>query len=284
MLIIFSLLLSLISSNSNAEYVSPYGAKVISLADGGRTMLTGYDAVMTNPAGAYFVDESETGFGANFGYGYGSFGLLYAGDNGFQAGFAVKDLDTHRTTNLAQTYLGYSFELSKWWVIGINTGYNFWSTHNGWDLNFGVSFGPGLPTANRTGIVGAITIRNPFENGGVGEIAASVGYNYRSAFKICVDNIYIFEDKTNPNPDGTYPDRYDIVFAAETFPLEDDDFSMTFSGRIDSVGDLNQVQVGTGVGYIMTKSSRFNVGLYATEFSHAKIERMTFGFSFVQGM
>lgn len=284
MFIIFSLLLSLISSNSNAEYVSPYGAKVISVADGGRTLLKGYDAVMTNPASAYFVDESEVGLGMNFGYSYGSMSMLFAGDNGFQAGFAVKDLDTHRTTNLAQTYLGYSFELSKWWVVGINTGYNFWSTDNGWDVNFGISFGPGLPTANRSGIVGAITIRNPFEHGGIGEVAASVGYVYRSAFNICIDNIYIFEDKMNPNANGTFPDRYDIVFAVETFPLEDDDLSMTFSGRVVAVGDYNDIQIGAGLGYVMTRSSRFNFGVYATQFSHARIERMTFGFSLVMGM
>ena len=284
MLIIFSLLLSLISSNSNAEYVSPYGAKVISVADGGRTLLKGYDAVMTSPAAAYFVDESETGLGMNFGYSYASMSLMYAGDNGFQAGFAIKDLDTHKTTDSMQTYFGYSFELSKWWVIGINTGYNFFSNHSGWDMNFGISFGPGLPTANRTGIVGAITIRNPFENGGSGEIAASVGYNYRSSFSLCIDNIYVFQDKLHPNANGTFPDRYDIVFAIETFPLEEDDFSMTFSGRIDSVGDYNEIQIGAGLGYIITTSSRVNFGVYATEFRHSSIERMTFGFSFIQGM
>ncbi len=284
MFIVLTILISLISSNSSAEWVSPYGAKVISVADGGRTLLKGYDAVMTNPASAYFVDESEVGIGMNFGYSYASMSLMYAGENGFQAGFAVKDLDTKRYTDAMQTYLGYSIELSKWWIIGINTGYNFLSNHYGWDLNFGISFGPGLPTANRSGLVGAITIRNPFENGGNGEIAASIGYSYRSAFNLCIDNIYVFKDKFHPNTNGSFPDRYDIVFAVETFPLEEDDFSMTFSGRINSVGDYNDIQIGAGLGYVMTISSRFNFGVYATQFRHSSIERITFGFSFIQGM
>lgn len=284
MLIIISLLLSIFTNNTNAEYVSPYGAKVISVAEGGRAFLRGYDAIMINPAGAYFVDASETGFGMNFGHGFSSLSLMYAGDNGFQVGFATKDLDTHWTVDSMQTYIGYSYELSKWWVIGVNTGYNFVSSHRGWDMNFGISFGPGLPTANRSGLIGAVTIRNPFENAGTGEVSGTIGYSYRSSFNLCIDNIYVFTDKAHPNTNGTYPDRYDIVFAIETFPLEDDDFSMTFSGRINSVGDYNEIQIGTGLGYVMTSTSRFNFGLYATEFNHSRIQNMTFGFSFIQGM
>jgi len=286
MLIIISLLLSIFTANTNAERVSPYGAEVISLAEGGRAFLKGYDAIMINPAGAYFVDSSEAGFGINFGYSYASMSAMYAGENGFQFGVAVKDLDKHWSVDSMQTYVGYSYELSKWWIIGANTGYNFVSTHRGWDMNFGISFGPGLPTANRSGLIGAITIRNPFENAGAGtgEVSGSIGYSYRSSFNLCIDNIYVFQDTDHPNSNGTYPDRYDIVFAIETFPLEEDDFSMTFSGRINSVGDYNELKVGAGFGYIITTSSRFNFGAYATGFSHSRIQNMTFGLSFVQGM
>lgn len=284
MLLIISLLISIFSTNTNAEYVSPYGAKVISVAEGGRAFLRGYDAIMINPAGAYFVDGSETGFGMNFGYSYASLSLMYAGDNGFQFGFATKDLDRNWSVDSMQTYAGYSFELSKWWIIGINTGYNFVSTHRGWDMNFGISFGPGLPTASRSGLIGAVTIRNPFENGGGGEVSGSIGYSYRSAFSLSIDNIYVFKDKDHPNTNGTFSDRYDIVFAIETYPLESNDFSMTFSGRINSVGDYNEIKIGAGFGYIIASASRFNFGVYATEFNHSRIERMTFGFSFIQGM
>ena len=293
MLIIISILLSIFINSTNAQSVStsvksvsPYGAKVISLAEGGRAFLKGYDAIMINPAGAYFVDSSETGFGMDFGYGYSSFSLMHAGDNGFQFGFATKDLDRQDrqwTTDSMQIYAGYAYELSKWWIIGANAGYNFVSSHRGWDMNVGISFGPGLPTANRSGLIGAITIRNPLEHAGVGEVSGSIGYSYRSAFSLSIDNIYIFTDKVHPNTNGTYPDRYDIVFAIETFPLEGNDFSMTFSGRINSVGDYNEIQIGTGLGYVMAASSRFNFGIYATEFSHSRIQNMTFGFSFVQG-
>jgi len=285
MLIIVSLLLSMFIGSVNAqERVSPYGAKVISLADGGRTIVKGYDAVMTNPASAYFIDDSEFGYGMNFGYSFASLSLLYAGDSGFQAGFGAKDIDRSFKVDSLQTYMGYSFELSKWWIIGANLGYNFSSTHNGWDANFGISFGPGLPTANRSGLVGAITIRNPFEHAGVGEIAATIGYSYRSSFNVCIDNIYSFRDLLHPLAGGGYPDAYDIVFAIETFPLEEDDFSMTFSGRINSVGDYNDLQIGMGFGYVMTMTSRINIGAFATEFKHAKIKAMTFGFSFIQGV
>ena len=284
MLLILSLIISLLTGNASAEYTSPYGAKVIAAAEGGRAFLRGYDALMVNPAGAYFVDESETGFGMNFGNHFASFSLAHAGDNGFQAIFAAKDMDTGFTVESMQTYLGYSIELSKWWVIGINGGYNFMSKNNGWDMNFGISFGPGLPSANRSGLIGAVTIRNPFENAGTGEIAASIGYSYRSAFNLCIDNIYVFTDKLHPLSNGTYDDRYDIVFAIETFPLESDDFSMTFSGRINSVGDYNEILVGAGVGYVATRSSRFDIGVYATQFDHARIEKLSFGFSFIQGM
>ena len=284
MLIIISLLLSIFANNAGAEYVSPYGAQVISLAEGGRAFLKGYDAIMVNPAGAHFVDSSETGFGMNFGYSYSSFSLMYAGDNGFQFGFATKDLDKQWSVDSMQTYAGYSLEISKWWILGVNTGYNFVSSHRGWDMNFGISFGPGLPTANRSGLIGAVTIRNPFENGGTGEVSGSIGYSYRSSFNLCIDNIYVFTDKDHPNPDGTLSDRYDIVFAIETYPLEEDDLSMTFSGRINSVGDYNEIKIGAGFGYVITTASRFNFGVYATEFNHSRIQNMTFGFSFVQGM
>ena len=284
MLIIISFLLSIFTNNVNAEYVSPYGAKVISLAEGGRSFLKGYDAIMINPAGAYFVDESETGVGMNFGYSYASMSVMYAGDNGFQFGFATKDIDKKWTIDSMQTYIGYSYEISKWWIIGANAGYNFISSHKGWDMNFGISFGPGLPTANRSGLTGAITIRNPFENAGVGEVSGSIGYSYRSSFNICIDNIYVFTDKDHPNTNGTYDDRYDIVFAVETFPLEEDDLSMTFSGRINSVGDYNEIKIGMGLGYVISMSSRFNFGVYATKFDHSRVQDMTFGFSFVQGM
>jgi len=284
MLIIISFLLSIFINSANAEYVTPYGAKVVSVAEGGRAFLKGYDAIMMNPAGAYFVDTSEIGYGMNFGYGVTSFSLMYAGDGGFQFGFATKDLDKHWSIDSMQTYAGYSYELSKWWIVGINTGYNFVSTHRGWDMNFGISFGPGLPTANKTGLIGGVSIRNPFENAGTGEVSGSIGYSYRSAFNICIDNIYVFKDKKHPISSGVYPSSYDLVFAIETFPLEEDNFSMSFSARINSVSNYNDLQIGAGFGYILAASSRFNFGAYATEFRHSRIQNMTFGFSFIQGM
>lgn len=285
MSIVLIMIMSALSSLYSLQMVSPYGAKNISLAEGGRAFISGYDAIMVNPAGAYFVEDSETGFGVNFGYGSGSTSLGYAGSNGFQAIFAVSDIDKKFAVEAMKLYMGYSHELAKWWIVGINAGYNFNSKDNGFDMNFGISFGPGLRTATRSGFIGAVTIRNPFERAGTeGEVSGTIGYSYRSLFNISIDNIYVFRDFLYPILPGLYGDRYDIVFAVETFPLESDDFSMTFSGRINAVGDYNQLRIGMGMGYVSSETSRFNFGIYATEFNNAKIEKIIFGFSFVQGM
>jgi len=279
MIVILSLLVSML----NAQSVSPYGAKVIGQAEGGRPFLKGYDAVMINPAGTYYTDSGQFGLGAGFG-NYKSFSVAYVGESGFHIMQAIHDLDSHRSVAAMQTYFGFAYELAKWWVLGANTGYNYLkSSKNGWDVNFGIDFGPGLPSANHSGIVGAVTVRNPFEKGGTGEVGVSLGYSYRSAFNMTVDNIYSYNNDVIINNLIIYEDYYDLVFVVEAFPLESDDFSMSFSGRINDVSGSNDITIGTQFGYI-GESFKFDVGLYANDFSAGHLRNVTFGFSMIYGM
>ena len=280
LLLIFALLSSSLTAQ-NYE-VTPYGAKVASLAEGGRAFINGYDSVMINPAGTGLLDEPQFGLGVDIGR-YTSLSFGYVDDSGFHLLQAFKDIDNDFTVVGTQTYVGFSYAISKLWVMGINVGYNYAQDENGWDINFGLDFGPGLRTATRTGFIGAVAIRNPFQNGGVGEVSATLGYSYKSSFSIALDNIYVFEDNTII---GTVPidrKRYDVVLALESYPLESEDYSMTFSTRIASVGETNDIKVGAGFGYV-GDTFRFDTGLYATEFSGGKIKRMTFAISLLFGV
>ncbi|MFH1223849.1 MAG: hypothetical protein V1647_05865 [Pseudomonadota bacterium] len=278
MIIILSLILSML----DAQVVTPYGAKVLALSEGGRPFVTGYDAVMTNPAGAAFVDSTQFGFGMNFG-NYKSLSAAYIGESGFHIVQAIHDLDSNNSVAMMQTYFGFAYEFSKWWVIGFNVGYNYLKTSPGWDINFGIDFGPGIRTANHSGFIGSISIRNPIENAGVGEFVGSLGYTYRSAFSISVDNMYRFSNDIVVNNVLVDISEYDIVAAVETFPLESDEFSMLFSVRINAVSEDNDMKAGMGFGYL-GEDFRFDLGLYANDFRRGGIQNITFGFSFIYGV
>ncbi|MEI6080793.1 MAG: hypothetical protein WCQ53_09190 [bacterium] len=278
------LLLSMLMTLLSAEVVTPYGARDLALELGGRSFIDGYDAIRINPAGTGLLKEGEGqfGFGMDFGT-YSSLSVGYVGDNGFHLIFASKDIDRKFTVGSMETYAGFSTELSKWWVIGVNLGYNYLKVVNGWDMNFGIDFGPGLPTAQKTGLIGSVTIRNPFENGGDGEVSAGLGYSYRSRLNINVDNIVIFRNKSDTGVAIAPQKRYDLVFAVESMPSEEDNFSMDVSARISGLARDNHVQAGVGVGYV-SEGFRFNVGLFFMDFTTSFFKNTQFGFSLVSGV
>ncbi|MCX6112401.1 MAG: hypothetical protein NTY22_03835 [Proteobacteria bacterium] len=279
MIVFLSLLMTLLNG---VEIVTPYGAKDLSLGLGGRSFIDGYDAIRINPAGTGLLDSGQFGIGLNFGT-YASLSVGYVGDNGFHLIIASKDIDRARTVESMETYIGYATQLSKWWVIGANLGYNYLKVKNGWDVNFGIDFGPGLPTAQKTGLIGSVTIRNPFENGGDGEVSAGLGYSYRSVFKITVDNIIVYRTKDQNGNRTTAQKRDDIVFAVESLPTAEENFSMNVSAKIVGVERDNNIQAGFGVGYV-SESFRFDVGLYFTDFQTSFFKNSMFGFSLISGV
>lgn len=280
----FLVIFALISSALNAQIyeVTPYGAKAASLAEGGRAFINGYDSAMINPAGTAMIEEPEFGFGIGIG-GYVSMSLGYVDDNGFHIYQSFKDIDSHFAVGGAQTYMGFSHALSRYWLVGFNFGYNYYQQDNGWDVNFGIDFGPGLKTATGTGLIGAVAIRSPFENGGAGEVSATLGYAYRSVFNITIDNIYVFEDNMIVGTTLVNTERYDMVLAIESFPTESDEFSMSFSGRIEGLGEDNRLKIGIGFGYV-GDSFKFDTGFYATSFEKSKIDKLTFAMSLIFGV
>jgi hypothetical protein len=281
MIVLLSLLMTLLSG---VETVTPYGAKDLSLGLGGRSFISGYDAIRINPAGTALLDEGEGQFGLGLDFGpYTSLSVGYVDDSGFHMMLASKDIDSSFSVESMELYAGFSSQLSDWWVMGFNFGYNFLSSHNGWDVNFGIDFGPGLPTAQKTGLIGSVTIRNPFENGGEGEISAGLGYSYRSLFNVTVDNIIVFRNKVDNTTLLAPQKQDDIVFAVETLPTEDQDIAMTVSARINDVARANHVQAGVGVGYV-GESFRFDFGLYFRDFQTSFFKNTQFGFSLISGV
>lgn len=280
MIVLLSLLMTLLSG---VETTTPYGAKDLSLGLGGRSFINGYDAIMVNPAGTGLLeDKGQFGFGINFGT-YTSLSAGYVDDSGFHVLFAAQDLDQGFTVEALKTYAGFSTALSDWWVIGFNFGYNYVKVQNGWDINLGIDFGPGLPTATKTGLIGSVTIRNPFQNGGDGEVSAGLGYSYRSVFNVTVDNIAVFRNKSEDGTPITPQKRYDLVFAVESYPTEEEDIAMTMSARIVGVARENNTQGGVGVGFV-GESFRFDVGLYFTDFQTSFLRNAKFGFSLISGV
>jgi hypothetical protein len=281
MIVLLSLLMTLLGG---VEIVSPYGAKDLSLGQGGRSFITGYDSIMINPAGTALLDEGEGqfGFGLDFGT-YTSLSVGYVDDSGFHMILSSKDIDSARSVESMALYAGFSNQLSDWWVMGFNFGYNFLKVQNGWDINFGIDFGPGLPTAQKTGLIGSVTIRNPFENGGQGEISAGLGYSYRSLFNVTVDNIIVFRNKFDSNYPLAPQKQDDIVFAVETLPTEDQDFAMNVSARFNDVARANHVQAGIGAGYV-GETFRFDFGIYFMDFQTSFFKNTQFGFSLISGV
>ena len=280
LLLIFALLSGGLSAQT--YNISPYGAKSISLAEGGRAFVSGYDAIMINPAGTSLTDEPQFGVGSAFG-DYASVSIGYVSESGFHIFQSFRDMDRKLTVGGAQTYAGFSYALSGLWLVGFNAGYNYFQTHNGFDVNFGLDFGPGLKSATRTGFIGAIAIRNPFQNGGNGEVSGTLGYSYKSTFSITLDNIYVFQDGVVSGLNIIGQDRYDMVFALESYPLESEDFSMTFSTRIEDFGSDDNVKVGGGVGYV-GDTFKFDTGIYATDFTRGRIRKMIFAVSLIFGV
>ncbi|MEI6092484.1 MAG: hypothetical protein WCQ47_02230 [bacterium] len=280
MILLLSLLVTLLGSAENI--VTPYGAKDLSLGLGGRSFISGYDAMMINPAGVSITNNGQFGFGLAFGT-YKSLSVGYASDNGFHLILSSKDIDSHRTAESMQTYFGYSTQISKLWLIGANVGYNYLKIINGWDLNFGIDFGPGLPTAQKTGLIGSITVRNPFENGGDGEVSAGLGYSYKSLFNINVDNIAVFRTKNDYGQKILTQKRYDIAFAVEMLPTEEEDFSMTVSARVNGMTKENNVEAGFGVGYV-SQTFRIDFGLYFKELQTSILKNSVFGISLISGV
>lgn len=279
MILLLSLLMTLLGG---VENVTPYGAKDLSLGLGGRSFISGYDAIMINPAGTSLVNNGQFGFGIAFGT-YKSLSVGYAADNGFHLMFASKDIDSSFTVESMQTYVGYSTQLSKLWLVGVNVGYNFLKAQNGWDINFGIDFGPGLPTAQKTGLIGSVTVRNPFENGGDGEVSAGLGYSYKSIFNINVDNIAVFRTKNDIGQKILTQKRYDLSFTVETFPTEEEDLSMVVSARINGLTKENTVQAGFGIGYV-SDTFRLDFGMYFKEFQTSILKNSVFGISLISGV
>ena len=279
MILILSLLLTLLNG---VEIVTPYGAKDLSLGLGGRSFIEGFDAIRINPAGTGLIDSGQFGAGLDFGT-YTSLSVGFVSDSGFHLLLASKDIDRAHTVESMETYVGYSTQLSKWWVVGANVGYNYLKFQNGWDTNFGIDFGPGLPTAQKTGIIGSVTVRNPFENGGDGEVSAGLGYSYRSSFNLSVDNIIVFRTKDQDGNRISTQKRDDIVFAVESLPTQDENFAMYISTRILGITKDNHVQAGVGVGYI-GDSFRLDIGLYFTDFQKSFFKNSLFGLSLISGV
>lgn len=280
----FLLICSLLSSILTAQNyeVTPYGAKVASLAEGGRAFINGYDSIMINPAGTAMIEDPQFGFAFDAA-NYVSMSIGYVDDSGFHIMQVFKDIDRAFSVAGAQTYAGFSYALSKYWLVGANFGYNYYQDNNGWDVNFGLDFGPGLKNATRTGFIGAVTVRNPFENGGQGEVSGTLGYSYKSTFSITIDNIYVFQDDIIIGTTVVDRKRYDIVMALESYPLESDDYCMSFAGRIEDVSGDNNLKFGIGFGYV-GDTFRADLGLFATKFEKSKIEKMTFAISLIFGV
>jgi len=267
---------------NGVEIVTPYGAKDLSLGLGGRSFIEGFDAIRINPAGAGLTDNGQFGVGVDFGT-YTSLAIGLVSDSGFHMILASKDIDRAHTVDSMETYVGYATQLSRWWVIGANVGYNFLKYQNGWDTNFGIDFGPGLPTAQKTGIIGSVTIRNPFENGGDGEVSAGLGYSYRSLLNVSVDNIVVFRTKDANGSKIATQKRYDLVFAVESLPTQDESFAMDFSARILGLSKENHIQAGIGFGYV-SDSFRLDLGFYFTDFQKSFFKNSLFGISLISGV
>ncbi len=280
----FLLIFALLSGSLSAQTYSTnqYGAKAVSLAEGGRAFVSGYDSIMINPAGTSLTDEPQFGVGSSFG-DYASVSIGYVDEGGFHIFQSFKDIDNKFGVGGAQTYAGFSYALSGLWLVGFNAGYNYFQTHKGFDVNFGIDFGPGLKSATRTGFIGAVSIRNPFQNGGHGEVSGTLGYSYKSTFSITMDNIYVFQDGVVSGLSIINQDRYDMVLALESYPLESEEYSMTFSTRIEGFGTDNNFKVGGGLGYV-GDTFKVDTGVYATDFTRGRIRKITFAISLIFGV
>ncbi|MBN1114029.1 MAG: hypothetical protein JXA66_01675 [Oligoflexia bacterium] len=252
----------LVLSLLNAEVVPPYGSRVLSMGEGGRSYMRGTDYIRINPAATMSDEVSGFGMGTGIGLGYFSFSAAYLSEYNYSFMASFSDIDSDFDLGTSSYDFAYAYPVAHWLVAGVTAGYERADFGGGLDMGIGLSIGAGAEK-KQYGFMSSLVFRNLFENHGFREVSAGLSYLFAYGFNISADHIFV-ED-----PSGN---RFDLVFSFE-FCISDYHCIMA-STRIYDISDEVLVAYGLGWGY-NDEDYRLGFGIYGSELS-----RLLYGFSF----